>query len=249
MVIDKQAIVENIKRCGEPVARTLIPPNSIGGYTAPDGLRCISDFPDPAARRAWVDKAKALLAEAGYTDLSKFPTVEILFNKDGGHDQVAQAIGRNWEDHLGVPVRLEQKEIKVFKDDLKNANYMTSRAGWYGDYGDPTTFLDLSRSTDGNNDRKYNEPEYDALLDRARVEMDPAARMAILEEAEARIVAEDLPLIPLYHYVTLYLFDADEFTGINCHPRTDQKLDLIDVFGDGKGTDEPKVMRPSAKAG
>ncbi len=243
MVVDKRAIVETVKRCGEPVARSLVPPGSIGGYTSARGLDCLSDFDDPAARRAWVQKARDLLREAGYPEMSKFPTVEVLFNKDSGHDLVAQSLARGWEEHLGISVRLSQKEVKVFKDDLKKGNFMISRAGWYGDYGDATTFLDLSRSTDGNNDRKYNNPRFDALLDEAKVETDPAARAAILEECERIIMEDDFPMIPLYHYVTLYLFDADKFTGLNPHPRADQKGFLIDIFGDGKGTDVPKVMR------
>ncbi len=243
MVVDKRAIVENVKRCGERVARTLTPPGSIPGYETPRGLRCVSDFEDPEERRAWIERARALLHEAGYDDLSSFPTVEVLFNKDSGHDLVAQALARNWEQHLGVRVSLAQKEVKVFKDDTKNANYITGRGGWYGDYGDPTTFLDLSRTGDGNNDRKYSSAAYDALLDRAAGENNPESRLAILAEAERLIMEDDLPVLPLYHYVTLYLFDPDDFTGLNCHPRTDQKLQMIDVFKDRRGSDEPRVMR------
>ncbi len=249
MVVDKHAIVENVTRCGEPVARTLVPPGSIAGYQVPRGLECISDFTDPVARADWVAKARALLVEAGWGNPQTFPTVEVLFNKDGGHDLVAQALARNWEQHLGVRVVLAQKEIKVFKDDLINGNFMTSRAGWYGDYGDPTTFLDLSRTGDGNNDRKYSSATYDALLDRAASETDPAARLEILAEAERTIVEDDLPMIPLYHYVTLYQFDPDRFTGLNCQPRTEQMLHTIDVFGDGKGSNEPRVMRRSGQTG
>ncbi|MFM9994489.1 MAG: peptide ABC transporter substrate-binding protein [Phycisphaerales bacterium] len=243
MVVDKRAIVDNVKRCGEPVARTLTPPGSIGDYREPRGIDCVSDFADADARRAWIERARGLLRDAGYPDPKQFPTVELLFNKDSGHDLVAQTLARNWEEHLGVPVTLAQKEIKVFKDDLVNGNYVTGRGGWYGDYGDPTTFLDLSRTGDGNNDRKYSSAAYDGLMDRAAAETDPGARLAILTEAERLIMEEDLPVIPLYHYVTLYLFDADEFTGLNPHPRADQMLHLIDVFGDGKGDDVPKVVR------
>lgn len=243
MVIDKRAIVDEVRRIGEPVATTIIPPGSIGGYQSPAGLKCISDFRTSEERAEWISQARRLLAEAGWPNPAEFPTVELLFNKDAGHDLIAQAIGRNWEEFLGVSVTLAQKEVKVFRDDLKEGRFMTSRAGWYGDYGDPTTFLDLSRSTDGNNDRKYRNPHYDALLDQAKIELDPVRRMEILQECERIIMEEDLPMVPIFHYVTLYLFDANKFTGLNPHPRADQHLHHIDIFGDGKGTDEPKVMR------
>jgi len=242
MTVDKRSIVEDVRRLGEPVAHSIIPPRSIGGYEPPAGLACISDAETASERQAMIDAARALLAEAGWPDPQEFPTVELLFNKDAGHDLIAQVIAKNWTQHLGVPTSLAQKELKVYREDLKNANYMTSRAGWYGDYGDPTTFLDVNRTGDGNNDRKYSNPVYDDLLAQAELETNPEARMALLEEAERIIMEEDLPMIPIFHYVTIYLFDADEISGINPHPRTTQNVFLVDVLGDGKGPDEPLTM-------
>ncbi len=236
MAINKESIVLEVRRTGEQVATTIIPPGSIGGYDSPQGVGY-----DP-------DAAAALLDAAGYADRSQLPTIELLFNKDAGHDLIAQAIAKDWQRHLGVRTMLVQKEIKVYKDDLKNQNYMTGRAGWYGDYGDPTTFLDVNRRDDGNNDRKYDNPVYDGLLDRAALETDPAKRMDLLEEAERIIMDEDLPMVPIFQYVSMYLFDADEVSGLNPHPRTTQHLQLIDMLGDGKGRDRPRVMRPGLDA-
>ena len=242
MCIDKRSIVDEVRRLGESVAHTLIPPGSIGGYTGPDGMKNIGDARNDAERRAIADEAKALLAEAG------FPpgfVVELLFNTDGGHDLIAQAIAKNWQEHLGVQTRLNQKEIKIFREDLKNQQYMTARAGWYGDYGDPTTFLDINQSQDGNNDRAYSNPDFDALLDRAAAELDPAERMAILAEAERMLVEEEFPLVPIFIYNNVQLFDSARVTGLTSHPRSKNNLYLIDILGDGKGPDQPKPMRPA----
>ena len=57
---------------------------------------------------------------------------------------------------------------------------------------------------------------------------------------------EDLPMIPLFHYVTMYLFDADKVSGLNPHPRTTQNLFLIDMLGDGKGPDVSRRMGEGA---
>ncbi|MFI4917288.1 MAG: peptide ABC transporter substrate-binding protein [Phycisphaerales bacterium JB060] len=242
MTVDKQSIVDDVQRLGNPVARTIIPRGSIGGYQSPEGLDCISDAKTEEARRAIIERARQLLRDAGYATPADLPTIEILFNKDGGHDLIAQVVMKNWQEHLGVSVRLAQKEIKVFRDDLKEQRYMVSRAGWYGDYGDPTTFLDINRFDDGNNDRKYHNPRYEQLLDQAAVELDPEKRMAMLSEAERITMDEDLPMVPLFHYMTVYLFDPDELSGLNPHPRTEQNVHLFDVLGDGKGTDEVRTM-------
>lgn len=245
MALDRENIVNNVRRSGERVATTLIPRDSIPGYVSPKGLPY-----DPAA-------ARALLAEAGYPNAAGLPTIEIMFNKDGGHDLIAQAIAKDWERNLGVDITLAMKEIKVFREELKGGNYMISRAGWFGDYGDPTTFLDLNRSYeqpgengapatinfDGNNDRKFHSPRYNALLDQARGEPDPAKRLAILSEAERIILEEEVPLVPIFQYVQIYLFDPHYLTGISPHPRQEQAMQLVDIFGDGKGSDQPNTMQ------
>jgi oligopeptide transport system substrate-binding protein len=234
MAIDKERVTRDVRRLGEPVATTLIPPGSIGGYDSPEGLPF-----DPV-------RARQELASAGYEGGRGFITVEILFNKDSGHDVIAQAISKDWQEHLGVNVTLQQKEIKVFRNELKAHNFMTSRAGWYGDYGDPTTFLDINKTGDGNNDRAYSNAEYDDILNRAGAERDPQKRMDILEAAEVMLVDHEVPLIPLFHYSNICMFDPDRITGITAHPRQQQDLYLLDVFGDGKGTDTPRMLPPRA---
>lgn len=230
MAVDRQAICDTVRRTGEQPSAVLVPPGTIDGYKSPKGL----PFDPPAARR--------LLAEAGWPDPARFPPVELLYNKDAGHDKIAEAVARMWETNLGVPVRLDQREIKVFRENLKNADYMVSRAGWYADYGDPLTFLDISRTGDGNNDRKYSNPAFDALLDRADHERDRQKRLDILTEAERMIVEDELPVMPIFRYANFFLFDAHKFTGISPHPRQDQHMYLVDVFGDGEGRDVPLTM-------
>lgn len=244
LVIDKAAIARDVRRVGEPVARVLIPPSSLAGYAAPAGLRCISDCATTAERDALIVEAKQLLADAGFPEPSEMPTISILFNKDGGHDLVAQAIASDWQRHLGIPVSLDMKEIKIFREDLKNKNYMVSRAGWYGDYGDPTTFLDAHRIGDENNDRNFRSPVYDDILRRAASEADPAARLELLRQAETMLVEDELPFVPLFHYCNIFLFNAHKVSGINAHPRQTQNVYLVDILGDGKGPDIPRSTPP-----
>lgn len=249
LAVDKKNLCENIKRCGEVPAAVIIPPGSIGGYPSPKGLPCA---PDPAA----IDMARQLLKDAGYAKPSDLPVIEILFNSDGGHDKVAQAVKNDWEKYLGVTVRLVTREIKVFREDLKKQNYMVSRAGWYGDYGDPTTFLDLSRKDDGNNDRKYgvnpnpmdHYAKFEALMNQARDELDPAKRLAQLGEAERILMEDDLPILPLYHYCQVMMFDPHRISGPTPHPRQKQHIFLLDRLDDAKGSNTPLEMPPAKRS-
>lgn len=240
MTIDKRSIADEVRRIGEPVANQLIPPGSIGGYDSPEGLVHIGTARTDAERAQIAERARALIAEAGWAE--RMPIVEILFNKDAGHDLIAQAVAKNWERYLGVEVRLVTKEVKVYREDLKNHNYMVARAGWYGDYGDPTTFLEINRTADGNNDRAYSSARFDGLLDAANAERDPARRMEILAEAERVLIAEDMPLVPIFHYSSVYMSDPRRVSGISTHPRSKQLLYMVDILGDGKGREEARRM-------
>lgn len=215
MCVDKAALTRSIRRIGEPEAATLIPPGSIARYASPAGL----PFDPPAAR--------ALLGQAGYPQGEGLPTIELLYNSEGEHDQIAQATAKIWERELGVDVRLVRKEVRTFREDVKSGRFMISRASWFGDYGDPTTFLDICRTGDGNNDRGYTSPEYDRLLDEAARELDPARRFELLSRAESLLVEKDLPLLPLFHYSQLYMYDPRRVRGVSAHPRQVQYLHRV----------------------
>lgn len=218
IAIDRASLCRTVRRTGELPAATLIPPNSIAEYRSPNGLSY-----NPAA-------ARELLAEAGFPDGQGLPAIEITFNKEGGNDILAQAVARDWEKNLGVRVILDQRELKVFREKVKSGDFMVSRASWFGDYGDPTTFLDINRTANGNNDRRYSSPAYDSLLDRAATELDASKRMALLREAERLIVEVDLPLVPIFTWSQIQMFDPHRIVGLSAHPRQEQDLSRVRVL-------------------
>ena len=220
LAVDKQALVDRITRLGERVATTLVPPGAFANYRSPTGLPF-----DPA-------RAQREMAEAGWTmrdgalrnaQGEAFPTVEIMYSANSPrYRDMASAMADMWQRALGVQCSVRSRDQHGFKDALKRGDFMIARGGWYGDYGDPTTWLDLARSDDGNNDRRYANPDYDALLDRAAMELDPSKRFALLEQAETMLVERDLPMLPICHYVTVYMYDPARLQGISRHPRLEQ---------------------------
>ena len=222
MAIDKQQIVDLVLRTGEEVAESLIPPDSIVGYETPDGLRF-----DPEA-------ARAELASAGWQDRDgdgyvenesgdRFPSIDLLYTLQmPRYRDMALTMRDMWGTHLGIESTLRAKDTKAYREDLSKGSFMVARGGWYGDYGDPMTFLELSESENGNNDRKFSDQTYDALLAEAARELSPTRRLALLHEAERILIQEAMPILPMYHYSTTYMYDPTRLRGISRHPRLEQ---------------------------
>jgi oligopeptide transport system substrate-binding protein len=117
------------------------------------------------------------------------------------------------------------------KHSRPQGKFMISHGRWYGDYGDPTTFLDICKTGDGNNDRGYSNPRVDQLLNGAARELDHAKRMRMLEECERYLMEEELPLVPLCQLVQVYMYEPGKLKGLGEHPRLVQYLWQMEVAG------------------
>lgn len=194
LAIDRDKIVEFITMGGQMPATGFTPPIE-GLYEPPDVVRF-----DP-------ERARRLLAESKYA--GNFPKIELLINTSEAHRKIAEAIQDMWRMHLGLAsdkVAIRNEEWKVFQSTVFGMDYDVCRAGWIADYVDPTTFLDMWRAGDSNNNTGWANEDYDRLLKEAALEPDPEARLATLRRAE-EILLEELPIIPLYWYTRVYLLD------------------------------------------
>jgi len=227
MAVDKAAITASVTRLNEPIATTLVPRGSIAGYDSPAGLPFdVARARGEMTAAGWIDRDGNGIVENGAGE--PFPTVDMLYMTGNPRvKNIALALASMWRDALGVQCALRGKDGKFAKEDLRLGNFMVARGGWYGDYADPTTFLDLSRTGNGNNDRAFSNPRFDALLAQAAAEMDQAKRMAILTDAERLLVEDEMPILPLCQYVTLYMYDPVKMRGIVRNPRLDQRLSQL----------------------
>lgn len=155
-------------------------------------------------------KAKELMAEAGYPNGEGFPQIAYTTNDAGYHKVVAEYLQQAWAE-LGVDLKVNIVEWGSFTPMRRNGDYDVARNGWVADYSDPTNQLELFYSTNGNNDGKYNNPEYDAALDAAAATVDPAERSAALHQAED-IMMTDTACIPIAYYNDFWL-QSSKITG------------------------------------
>ena len=194
LAIDRDIITGKITGTGENPIYGIVPPG-IAGY---DNYR-------PAyaglSQQEREEKARQLYAEAGYSK-DKPLKVELLYNTNENHKKIAIAIAAMWKKNLGVEVQLVNQEWKVFLNTRQEkANTEAFRAGWFGDYNDPNTFLELYLSKAGLNDSGYNSAKFDDLLHRASLEQDSGKRAALLKEAEQELI-DSYAIAPIYSYVS-----------------------------------------------
>ncbi|HZL37347.1 MAG TPA: peptide ABC transporter substrate-binding protein [Tepidisphaeraceae bacterium] len=215
MSLDKKVIVDTITRMGEIPSTTYIPRGAFAHYQSPAGLAMN------------VSAAQELMAQAGYPNGRGFPALTLIFNNEAQHGAIAQNIHRQWLDALGVDVKLQAMESKMLADRQASKDFDITRAGWFGDYNDPSTFTDKYKPDSANNEAGWINPQYVALCNKADVEPDPAKRLRYFEQAED-ILLKEAPILPIYTYTACYLF-RDNVKGIPLSPRQMVALQSIEV--------------------
>jgi len=210
MTLDREMFVGKIMRSGEPAAYSLIPEVVRKGYVPPpspwQGV--------PMAER--IAKAKTLLADAGFGP-DKPLKFTFRYNTDDVQRRVALAATQVWKT-LGVEAQLQNSDLNVLNADLRNGDYEVARYQWFAEYADPTSFLYLLESTSvGDNHSKYNNPAYDAAMQKVYAEADQAKRMSLMRDAEA-IALKDSPITPINFYVGK-LLAKPSIKGLDPNPR------------------------------
>lgn len=195
MAINRKELTKKVSKAGEIATNAMVPP--MAGYTNVTG------------NKEDVERAKKLLAEAGFPGGKGFPKFELVYNTNEAHKKIGEYIQQQWKENLGIECNLANQEWKTYLANKNAGNFDVVRAGWIGDYQDPNTFLDMFVTGGGMNGGKYSNKEYDALIKQAAEGLDkkgklmkPAERMALLSKAEDIFITQDQGIMPIYHYVT-----------------------------------------------
>jgi oligopeptide transport system substrate-binding protein len=196
LVIDREKLAQLVLRSGELPAYGWVPPG-VADY-APQSPDYRSQ---PGAQR--LAEARRLYAAAGYSSARPL-RFELRYNTEEIHTELAIAIASMWQQALGAQVTLRGEEFRSLMQDIDRGDVQMFRSSWIGDYNDAYTFAQYFKSNFGVNLTHYHNPAYDDLLSRAAVEVDPAKRRGLLQQAE-QVMLQDQPVIPIYFYVSKHL--------------------------------------------
>lgn len=195
MAVDRDVLTRQVLGDGERPAYGWVPPG-IAGYT-PQQFSWASLG---AGKR--VAEAQRLYREAGYS-ASKPLRIELRTSKSPLHDRIALAVTAMWKEHLGAEVSLRSEDFRVLKAAIDAREAPLFRGSWIGDYNDAYSFLQVLKGGFGINLPRYASDPYDVALAMAAVSP-PDKRETYLATAERQLLA-DVPLIPLYFYVSKHL--------------------------------------------
>lgn len=170
------------------------------------------------------EKAQEYLAAAmedqGIANASDI-TITITTTDQEQSKKIAEVCQNLLSTSLGINVEVRQVTYKnIYGEVLPKGDYELAYAGWGPDYSDPYTYLELFKGDNSYNYSKYNNPEYDALLEASNTETDAKTRMDELNQAE-QIVLDDGALVPLQCRQEHYLLNPQMknvsfyFSGLN----------------------------------
>ncbi|KAA3515382.1 ABC transporter substrate-binding protein [Agrobacterium rosae] len=196
LAIDRETITEIAMEGMGTVQSQLVTPN-IFGYN-----------PDVKPTKSDVDKAKALLAEAGYPDGFKvtfsFTNDRLPGDKDAG-TTIAQMLTA-----IGIQVEANAQPGAVYFPANTRGDYSLTMSGWGTLTGEANYTLsslvhtnEPAKKLGAFNIRGYSNPELDKLIEQAGVEMDAGKREQYLKDANA-IVASDRPNLSIASIISAW---------------------------------------------
>lgn len=200
--IDRQSLVDNVTRGGQIPAQWFSRP----GLTAAPTLETHPDLGmkfDP--ERAQAELALAL-EELGLASVDELPPLSLSYNDSSNHGAIMQAIQQMWTENLGITVTLNAMEPSTYFATISEEAPTMYRAGWCQDYSDANNFLyDVLYSQSSQNDPSWNNAEYDALVEQARLESDVEVRRELYAQAEDILVNQGAGIAPIYWYTINFL--------------------------------------------
>ena len=129
LAVDREALVRDVVCGGGQPCFGFTPDGA--GYKTPHGV----EF-NP-------EKARSLLAQAGFPGGKGFPRLELMTTSREVQKTMAEAIQGMWKKHLGIHVDIRSCEWTAYKFAQNSMQYDFSSSSWSGDYLDPSSFLDL----------------------------------------------------------------------------------------------------------
>jgi oligopeptide transport system substrate-binding protein len=167
------------------------------------------------------DRARALLASAGYPDGKGLGVIKLLTVPNYG--DFANFIARELED-IGLHIQVEVVQKSLLLEETAQSEALFFRGSWIADYPDAENYLSVfySRNPAPPNYTRYNDPEFDRLYEQALREGSDSVRYELYRQMDQRVM-DASPVIPLWYDEVVHLINP-RVTGL-----TPNGLNLLEL--------------------
>jgi oligopeptide transport system substrate-binding protein len=193
--IDREALVENVHLGRYTLARGILPPGTLGFNPK------LSGYPyDPRA-------ARELLAQAGYPGGRGLPPIAVWSATRNEKVVQEQEQIKKYLAAVGIQAEFHyETSWPAFSALLAQGKFPMFLYAWFADVPHPDNFLfKLFYSRSPRNFTGYSDRAVDDLLVLAKRETDLPRQMDLYRQAE-RLILDDAPIIPFWHYTYERLF-------------------------------------------
>jgi ABC-type transport system substrate-binding protein len=154
-----------------------------------------------------VEKAKALMAEAGFPNGRGLPTFKYVTSAGGSAQRIFEFHRRTLEE-IGVKITIDAMPYSSYLKKIEEGDFDLITSGWGADYPDPENFTSLLTAlarTQGQNYGNWKNSDYDALSDKTKITPPGEARDKLFLEM-AEIIKKDVPIVPLMGAIRVGLY-------------------------------------------
>lgn len=149
-----------------------------------------------------LERAQALFQKVSHQVVAP---ISLIYCRSNRNHVVAQVLQEQLRKGLGLQLKLEALDSKVYYSKMAQGDYDMALCNWVADYNDPMNFLEILKSKEtGSNRTGWENQRYAELLEESYTQTDPAARFATLAKAE-QVMLDEMPIIPLYDLNMLYM--------------------------------------------
>jgi peptide/nickel transport system substrate-binding protein len=180
--------------------------------------------------RADANRARALLAEAGYPQGFEV-RLNCPNNRYVNDEKICQAVAAMWA-RIGVRVQLASENMATFIQKVQNFDSSIYLLGWGvatydAQYALQSIVRTRTSGADGNfNFSRVSDPQLDRLIDAMKTETDETKRNAMIREALVR-TRDEMLVIPLHHQMRPWAMRANVSTVHRSDDRPEARLTAV----------------------